>query len=194
MIIKPKTAIEKGWITGLTNLEKQVQPNAIDFTADKAFDVGQKEFYVSETHKQMRGGEQVFPLSTFFEAKCRNTWCLAGGEMLDFLSNVYVDLPKGVAAQLVIRSTLARNGLQLVSGLYDSGFKGHIGFLLHNRHKFEALIAEGTRVGQIIFMQADSAGGYAGDYNHDEGTDLGYQIGSSRHDDMIGPDSHELKE
>ena len=175
MFINPKIAIEKGWITGLNDLDKQVQPNAIDFTADKAFDIADKEFYVSETHTQMRGGEQVFPVSTFFETKCRNTWFLAGGEMLDFLSDVYVDLPEGVAAQLVIRSTLARNGLQLVSGLYDSGFKGHIGFLLHNRHKFEAMIAEGTRVGQIIFIRSDSSGRYTGGYNHIEGTDLEYQ-------------------
>ena len=175
MIISPKIAVEKGWILDLKDPDKQIQPNAIDFTADKAFDVADKEFYVSETHKQMRGGEEVFPKSTFFEANCRNTWCIAGGEMLDFLSDVYVDLPEGVAAQLVIRSTLARNGLQLVSGLYDSGFKGHIGFLLHNRHKFEALIAEGTRVGQIIFIGADSAGTYQGGYNHIKGTGLEYQ-------------------
>ena len=175
MFINPKIAIQKGWITGLTDPNNQVQPNAIDFTADKAFDIADKEFYVSETYKQMRGGEQVASIPSFFESTSRNVWYIAGGQMLDFLSDVYVDLPEGVAAQLVIRSTLARNGLQLVSGLYDSGFKGHIGFLLHNRHKYEALIAEGTRVGQIIFVAASSAGLYSGGYNHNEGTDLEYQ-------------------
>ena len=54
MFINPKIAIEKGWITGLNDLDKQVQPNAIDFTADKAFDIADKEFYVSETHTQRR--------------------------------------------------------------------------------------------------------------------------------------------
>lgn len=175
MFINPKIAIQQGWITGLTDPNNQVQPNAIDFTADKAFDVADKEFYVSETYKQMRGGEQVTPVPSFFESTSRNVWYIAGGQMLDFLSDVYVDIPEGVAAQLVIRSTLSRNGLQLVSGLYDSGFKGHIGFLLHNRHKYEALIAEGTRVGQIIFIAASSAGLYSGGYNHNEGTDLEYQ-------------------
>ena len=175
MFINPRIAIQKGWITGLTDPNSQVQPNAIDFTADKAFDIADKEFYVSETYKQMRGGEQVASIPSYFESTNRNVWYIAGGQMLDFLSDVYVDLPEGVAAQLVIRSTLARNGLQLVSGLYDSGFKGHIGFLLHNRHKYEALIAEGTRVGQIIFVAASSAGLYSGGYNHNEGTDLEYQ-------------------
>jgi deoxycytidine triphosphate deaminase len=175
MFINPKTAIQKGWIRGIKDPDKQVQPNAIDFTADKAFYIADKEFYISETHKQMRGGDPFPPGASYFEAEPRQSWYIAGGEMLDFLSDVYVDLPEGVAAQLVIRSTLARNGLQLVSGLYDSGFKGHIGFLLHNRHRYEALIAEGTRVGQIIFISSDSAGTYDGGYNHDLGTDLEYQ-------------------
>lgn len=175
MFINPKTAINEGWITGLTNPEKQIQPNAIDFTADKAFDVAWGDFYVSETFKQMRRFDEIKPTKTFYEPTDRLSWTISGRDMYDFLSNVYVKIPTGVAAQLIIRSTLARNGLQLVSGLYDSGFEGHIGFLLHNRHEREAVIAQGTRVGQIVFVQADSAGKYAGGYNHDVGTDLDYQ-------------------
>lgn len=176
MFINPKTAIKNGWITGLVNPDKQVQPNAIDFTADKAFDVGQKDFYISERIKLMRGSTPIDPQPTFYEATPTDSWIINGREMLDFLSDVYVDLPEGVSAQLVIRSTLSRNGLQLVSGLYDSGFKGHIGFLLHNRSTFDAVIAQGTRVGQIIFIESNSSGTYSGEYNHKVGTDLEYQI------------------
>jgi deoxycytidine triphosphate deaminase len=178
MIISPKIAIEKGWITGLKDSHKQVQPNAIDFTADRAFEVyttADADFYISESLKQMRGSFEVSPSPTFYEQEPTNSWIIPGREMLDFLSDVYVDLPEGVAAQLVIRSTLARNGLLLVSGLYDSGFKGNIGFILHNRHSGDAIIAQGTRVGQIIFISADSAGTYTGGYNHEAGTVLEYQ-------------------
>ena len=175
MIISPKIAVQKGWITGLTDPIKQVQPNAIDFTADQAFEVTQEDFYVSETYKQMRGSESLEPRTTFYESNSLSSWFIPGKGMVDFLSDVYVDLPEGVAAQLVIRSTLARNGLILTSGLYDSGFKGHIGFLLHNLHEREAVIAKGTRVGQIVFNGADSAGTYAGGYNHIKGTGLEYQ-------------------
>ncbi len=175
MLINPKVAISQGWITGLTNPEKQIQPNAIDFTADKAFNVADQDFYISEKTKHMRGGDAIVPSPTYYEADAIYSWFIPAREMLDFLSNVYVNVPQGVGAQLVIRSTLARNGLQLVSGLYDSGFKGHIGFLLHNRHVNDAVIAQGTRVGQIIFMQADSAGTYDGSYSHVVGTDLEYQ-------------------
>ena len=175
MFINPKTAIQEGWIKGLTDPDKQVQPNAIDFTADRAFEIVDQDFYVSETFKQMRGSEPLEPSLTFYEANNKPSWIIPPGGMIDFLSDVYVDLPEGVAAQLVIRSTLARNGLLLVSGLYDSGFKGHIGFLLHNRFPNDAVIAEHTRVGQIIFVSSDSAGSYAGGYNHDAGTKLDYQ-------------------
>lgn len=175
MFINPKTALAEGWIKGIKNPDVQVQPNAIDFTADKAFEVSSGQFYVSETYKQMRGSEPLEPRRTFFEEGTPDAWIIGGGEMIDCLSDVYVDLPEGVAAQLVIRSTLARNGLQLVSGLYDSGFKGHVGFILHNRHHDDATIAQGTRVGQIILIASDSAGTYAGGYNHEAGADLDYQ-------------------
>lgn len=175
MFINPKTAIQEGWITGLFDLDKQVQPNAIDFTADQAFEVSYQDFYVSESYKQMRGSEPLEPRLTYYEADNKPSWIIPGRGMLDFLSEVYVDLPEGVAAQLVIRSTLARNGLILTSGLYDSGFKGHIGFLLHNLHEHDAVIAQGVRVGQIIFVSSDSAGSYAGGYNHELGTELDYQ-------------------
>lgn len=175
MFINPKTAIEKGWITGIANPDKQVQPNAIDFTADQAFEVSHFDFYISESGKQMRGGEPLATRTTFFEPENKESFIIPGRDMLDFLSDVYVELPEGVAAQLVIRSTLSRNGLLLTSGLYDSGFKGHIGFLLHNLHEYDAIIAKGTRVGQIVFIAADSAGTYAGGYNHVAGTKLDYQ-------------------
>ena len=38
MFVNPKKAIEKGWITGIKD-EKQIQPNAIDITADKMFEL-----------------------------------------------------------------------------------------------------------------------------------------------------------
>jgi hypothetical protein len=61
-----------------------------------------------------------------------------------------------------------RNGVFLLSGLYDAGFSGSIGFIIYNMAG-QALIGVGTRVGQIIFARSDSAGLYAGGYNTDPG-------------------------
>jgi deoxycytidine triphosphate deaminase len=166
MFINPKTAIAEGWITGITDMEKQVQPNAIDFTLDRLFNITFTGFHISEQGKQMRGGKEMTP--THDRRENMDYWRLEPNSVYDGMSNVYVTLPEGVAAMLIIRSTLNRNGIFLTSGLYDSSFCGNIGFALHNRSSY-AYIAPGTRVGQIIFVTSDSAGAYAGGYNTTEG-------------------------
>lgn len=168
MFINPQTAISEGWITGIVDPEKQVQPNAIDFTVDKVFSVARANaFIISEAGKVMRGGAPFLPVED--RASGIEFWNFSEGTMWDCLSDVYVDVPEGVAAMLVPRSTFTRNGLFLTSGLYDSGFKGHIGFVLHNRAGL-AKVGVGTRVGQVIFVESQSAGTYAGGYNHEVGT------------------------
>jgi len=167
MFINPKVAIENGWISGIVSEEKQVQPNAIDFTLDRLFTINhQNTFVISEEGKQMRGGIEHNPIID--RATGNEFWKLDHG-VYDGMSNMFVKVPEGVAVQLIIRSTFNRNGLFLTSGLYDSGFEGHIGFALHNRSG-EARIGVGTRVGQIIFVHSDNATTYAGGWNHEEGT------------------------
>lgn len=172
-IINPKVALEKGWISGVKDPAKQVQPNAIDFTLDRAFKINDYiPFTITEEQKTMKGSTELTPWD-FKDGLVG--WRIEDNEMLDGLSSVYCDLPEGICAQLVIRSSLARNGLLLTSGLYDSGFKGHVGFVIHNRSSLYCILGEGVRVGQIFLFQADSAGMYAGGYNHDKGTGLNYQ-------------------
>lgn len=168
MFINPRLAIEKGWITGIVDEEKQVQPNAIDFTLDKVFVLATANpFIISEQGKQMRGGGIYNPIKD--QRSGIPFWSFAKGTMWDCLSDVYVNVPEGVACMLVPRSTFTRNGLFLTSGLYDSGFKGHIGFVLHNRAGF-AKVGVGTRIGQVIFVESQNATMYSGGYNHDVGT------------------------
>lgn len=172
MLINPKEAIEKGWIKGLVDLKKQIQPNAIDFTLDKLFSVDKNTpFFLSEANKSMRKFKEIaateFAVPGYSMIK-ELAWELAPNTIYDGTSDVYVEVPEGVAVKLIIRSTLNRNGIFLTSGLYDSGFKGNVGFMLHNRSGY-AYIAPGTRVGQIEFYKSDSAGLYAGGYNTKEG-------------------------
>lgn len=166
MFVDPRIAIEKGWVKGVADQAKQVQPNAIDFTLDHVWSINMKNtFVVSEGGKHMRGGSEIFPVP--HRDGSGELWTLDTG-VYDCLSDIYVELPEGIAAMLVIRSTFNRNGLFLTSGLYDSGFKGHIGFVLHNPSTSK--IYTGTRIGQIIFVESASAGVYAGGYNHLLGT------------------------
>ena len=171
MYIDPRVAIAEGWVTGIINPDEQLQPNAIDFTIDYLFSISGAPFIISEGGKQTRGGNKLSTTDVELNGRVIQSWKLNARTVYDGLSAIHCKLPEGVVAELIIRSTFNRNGLFLTSGLYDSGFEGHVGFALHNQSTGEAFIAPGTRVGQIKFIKSDSAGTYAGQYNHVEGSD-----------------------
>jgi len=169
MFINPKYAIEQGWITGIKNPAKQVQPNAIDFTLDTLHEMPRvsriHDVWVGEGQKTMR--ELVpYPPTQILQS---TGWYLETGRCYDGMSDTFVNVPEGVAALLYTRSTFVRNGTFIMSGLYDSGFKGHIGFVIYNIGG-QMVVEQGTRIGQIAFVHSENAGMYAGGWNHDQGT------------------------
>lgn len=168
MFINPKVAISEGWITGIKNPDKQIQPNAIDFTLDHLLFVNDNTFVISEEGKQMRGNVDYPPVQN--RQSGLYFWRLDPHSVYDGMSSMYVDVPEGVAAMLVTRSSFTRNGIFIMSGLYDTGFQGHIGFTVHNRMGASAMIGQGTRIGQIIFVESHNSSVYAGGWNHEQGT------------------------
>ena len=167
MFIKPTVAIDNGWIKG-DFTDDNVQPNAIDFTLDKLFTINEINiFRIDEDNKEMRGGNIVTPE---LDARLgKEYWRLNAKTSYDGMSDFYVEVPEGVAALLIVRSTFNRNGIFITSGLYDSGFKGHCGFAIHN-NSGTAYIAPNTRIGQIIFVDSESAKMYDGGWNHEDGS------------------------
>lgn len=173
MLISPKTAIESGWITHPECKiyqdwvdRKFVSPNAIDFTLDTVFSIDKsKSFFISEKGKEMRGGMKQVAVE---HPNGQSYFKIPKEGVVDGMSEMYVEIPEGVSCSFIIRSTLNRNGLYMTNGLYDSGFKGNLGFAIHNRSG-QAHIAPGTRVGQIIFQKSESEGTYEGGYNTEKG-------------------------
>lgn len=170
MIFSPKYAIDQGWVTGIKN-DWQIQPNAVEFTLDFVDDMSENTTFFAyddvagKTHKQHRGGNK---LQAAVDRSSEVPFFTLTKGVYDGMSEVYVDLPENVLLLLIIRSTFNRNGIFLTSGLYDSGYKGHIGFAIHN-WVGPAKIGQGTRIGQAMFVQADSVGMYAGGYNFEQG-------------------------
>ncbi len=176
MFVNPNTVVKEGWIKFPDWMVEEdrlkcIQPNAIDITIDKAFTCMTKDslgakpsfFVLSETYKLMRSSIEIDPTDT-------DGYLKLDSGTTDILSDFYVNIPTGIAAYLIVRSTLNRNGLFVTSGLYDSGFQGHIGFAIHNDGP-TAFIAPNTRVAQIIFVKAEDSGIlYSGGYNHQQGT------------------------
>lgn len=171
MLINPYHAINEGWISGIRDLEKQVQPNAIDFTLDKVHQISSTVFrlHTDENGKEQKIMRDMAPVEPEVLDNV-SYFVLEPTSCFDGMSDVYVNIPEGVAAMMVIRSTLNRNGVYLVSGLYDSGYNGHIGFVLYNLSKGSAFLEVGSRVGQIMFFPSENAKLYAGGWNHLQGT------------------------
>lgn len=168
MIINPQKAIDAGWVTGIASPKVQVQPNAIEFTMDMCeMMLEGNTFTINRDGKTHRGTIGMEPTQNRNDH--RLYWHLSPGQMYDVSSNVSVDLPENVALLIIIRSTYSRNGMFLTSGLYDSGYKGPVGAALHNLYG-ESRIEVGERLGQAMFVTAESAGMYAGGYNHEAGT------------------------
>lgn len=172
MFISPHIAIQQGWLTWNTkvipNIEKYIQPNAIDFDCASLYMLDDRsQAMLSEDRKVMR---RIVEQNTIQHETYGNVWDLRSGMCYDFVSNFHVQLPAGVAADLIIRSTLNRCGLFLTSGLYDSGFNGHVaGVLRVCGGDFN--LAPNTRIGQIRFIRSEDSGKlYEGGYNHPPGT------------------------
>lgn len=195
MFISPQTAIENGWIKRQDGAEisaEFIQPNAIDFTIDRVFTTNTAEsggFKVADVLvdgvvKTVKEFPKFFELQPAedFDPKFDRVplWTLYPRQAFDFLSDFYVEVPEGVAALLIVRSTFNRAGVFVTSGLYDSGYKGNIGAALHNNGNTAAFVGKGTRVGQIIFVQSESVGAYAGGYNQLIG-ELAAQHGTASH-------------
>lgn len=181
MLINPKTAIKEGWITWndkITDIERYIQPNAIDFDCAEIryLDITSPAF-LSEQSKIIHTSTIVEPENNFqifnngeLQRTSEVAWRLVYGNCYDFSSNFHVTLPEGVAAELIIRSTLNRSGVFLTAGLYDSGFNGNIAGMLRIEGG-DFYLAPNTRIGQIKFIRSEESGiMYAGGYNHDAGT------------------------
>jgi len=164
MFISPKTAIEEGWVKfpdWMTEKqrEKCIQPNALDFTIDNIRRINMlSPCYIGEDSKTMRQSYEMQPKD--------GIWLLERGDY-DFMSDFYVDIPEGVAVEVIARSTFVRNGIFITTGLWDSGFKGPAGGVLNVAGT--ANIQQHVRVGQLKFLKSEKGGVYAGGYNTDAG-------------------------
>lgn len=175
MLVSPEIAIKEEWITHPNcstfddwTQQKYISPNAIDFTIDTLYSINTMNgFHISESGKLMRGGKSVTPVKD--KKTQMDYWKLHPNSVYDGTSNAYVNIPSGITAMLIIRSSFSRNGIILSSGLYDSGYQGHIGFVIHNTLG-PAHVSPGTRIGQIAFFKSESSLMYEGGWNHDKGT------------------------
>ena len=183
MFIDPRVAIEEGWITHpeCNTLEdwtarKYLGPNAIDYPASRLYILDPPTeislgVTLTEHSRAMRHIEEVKSVNMFLPLSNKNedVFQLIPNYSYDVLSDMYVEIPEGVTCILFPRSSLTRNGIFTVNGLYDTGFKGNIGTVLVNSN-CSTTLGVNTRIGQIAFLESRNAGVYAGGWNHARGS------------------------
>lgn len=136
-----------------------VQPNALDITIDSvtALDKG----LYTPMFSLRKNGDKVFRPSYRMEPVDGILFDLYPGQY-SFESDITVEIPEGVVGWVVARSSLTRNGIFIVSGIYDSGFKGRVGGTIHTPIWIH--LEKGVRVAQLITAKAESRHLYDGQY------------------------------
>jgi dUTP pyrophosphatase len=154
MLVHPQNANTK--IIGLSEADREIcfQPNAIDIIVDKMWIYSTNYFELSEDKKIHRSKIEMIT---------RDSWDLTHGSY-EFTASIEVHMGSDEVGWLIPRSTLNRNGVMISSGLYDSGYTGVIGGVIHIPRDTIFQLYKGTRIAQFLITKAESTHMYNGSY------------------------------
>ena len=161
MIINPKTIVEQKIVTAEENCpeieEKQIQQVGIDIRISRVFTVHVPVVEI------LRNSKPDFN-EIYRELMPDTNGCfrLMPGKAYSVDSMEHIKVPNNAAAFVLHRSTFNRSGIFITGSVFDAGFEGNIGatMYVHNLADIEV----GTRIAQVLVMQADAAKMYDGTY------------------------------
>lgn len=93
---------------------------------------------------------------------CRKYYNLTPGNVYEVTTIETIKIPTNAVGMIFSRSSFNRNGIQILSTLFDSGFYGTPSVAIYPF--FELDIKRGTRIAQIIFIEAEAYKQYNGKY------------------------------
>lgn len=91
-------------------------------------------------------------------------WRLDGGFAYKLTFSSSIKVPEDKMGVIIHRSSLARCGAFIFSGIYDSGFEGQLGAFLHTTNSL--VIEKDARLAQLIITEASSRELYKGQYQN----------------------------
>ena len=143
--------------TEVTNIdETMIQPNTIDLRIDEVYRIGAGPMHMDEDKKEHRKSIKQ-------KIDEDGNFVLEHGACYEIRSNQQVDIAEGEIALLLGRSTFNRNGVLIISSIYDSGFKDFAGATLYNIGG-ETTVKPKTRFAHLVIAKAESLHKYDGDY------------------------------
>ena len=159
MVLDGRSIIDKAIVAfsdAIVDTEDQIQPNGVDLRINKLFEVSGKVAIPRE------GKAQSDLTAREVDAK-GGYWSVTPGGLyyVDFLEQISV--PPEWCATLITRSSLVRAGVDVVSGLWDTGFAGTLGCTLRVWSAVE--IEWGAKLCQVMLHKSQFKGDvYAGRY------------------------------
>jgi len=142
--------------TEVTNIDDtMIQPNTVDLRVDKVYRIGAGPMHIDEEEKIHRKSIEIFPDED-------GNFLLNPG-CYEMQSNQQVEIAEGEVALVLGRSTFNRNGVLIISSIYDSGFKDYAGATVYNIGG-ETTVKPNTRFAHLIIAKAESLHKYDGDY------------------------------
>ena len=165
MIISPYKAFSKQYVYNLIDPEKQIGSDGIDLTLGSIAKLDLTDTAVFSETKSKNKHRNREGMAPTVENDGSQFYVLSEG-VYDITFNESFDIPKNVAAQIMIRSSLARNACIGTAGLYDSGFKAQGGMSIHVRGGGKIKLEQNVRIAQVIFHKSDTYKLYNGQYNN----------------------------
>ena len=125
--------------------EKNVQPSGVDIRV--------KCIYRLKNGGFLGTGDRRTPDVESVSDRFGEKFLLKSNEFVLVETMEKVNMPKGLMATILPRSSLFRCGVTLFTAVVDPGFKGTLTFGMKNLSEFPFEIEIGSRIGQIVFRE-----------------------------------------
>lgn len=136
--------------------ETMVQPNTIDLRLQYVNEITGSKFHIDEQGKKHR---KVVKL----EPNAEGNFVLESGRCYEFVATQMVHVGENEMAVVLGRSTFNRNGVLIISSVYDSGFKDYVGATVYNIAG-NTTVKPNTRFAHLILADAEMINSYQGSY------------------------------
>lgn len=159
MVINPKRCLDLGYIYNVADPKKQLSINGIDLRL--------KEVRTLRPTGSITR-DKTFPSPTILVSPIDGFYYFEKGTIYDVVFFEGIKVPENAVAKIQQRSSLARIGGFVISGLYDSGYVcENLGAFVIAQNNFT--VEEGARIAQIFFQKSDSYGLYSGQFQNGKG-------------------------
>jgi dCTP deaminase len=117
-----------------------------------------KRMAISESKNRLviRPYQQESQQPASYDLTCAQDTTLVPGQVTLVSSREWVELPFDLAATLMCRSTMGRQGILIGAGYVDPGFRGNLTLCLVNGGKEKVSLQSGLRIVQIIFHEVSN--------------------------------------